>query len=164
MFVFGLYHNLKLKMTDIEMTDAKPNAPKVTEPEEPQDQFYGNLCANILELKKSLVLLEKASSEKDFRQCGVLTKNLKKLRNTFGLADALLALKFYLPDLSDRLKLAAQPTPVMSGLGASVEDIMHCTQARSEAIMKIPETQLFIYILVQMKLIDNGDFKTVRQF
>lgn len=119
------------------------------------------LRSNTLELKKSLVLLEKASSEKDFRQCGVLTKNLKKLRKTFVLADALLALKFYLPDLSDRLKLAAQPTPVMSGLGASVEDIMHCTQARSEAIMKIPETQLFIYILVQMKLIDDGDFKNV---
>lgn len=29
-------------MTDIEMTDAKPNALKVAEPEEPQDQFYGN--------------------------------------------------------------------------------------------------------------------------
>lgn len=110
--------------------------------------FMVTYLFDTLELKKSLVLLEKASNEKDFRQCGVLTKNLKKLRKSFLLADALLALKFYLPNLSDRLKLAAQPTPVIAGLGASMEDIMHCSQARSEAIMLIPETQLFLYILV----------------
>jgi len=27
--------------------------------------------------------------------------------------------------------------------------------------MNIPETQLFVYIIVQMKLIDDGDFKNV---
>lgn len=65
--------------------------------EEPQDNFY--------ELKKTLVLLEKAAKEKDFRECGLLTKNLKKLRKAFTLPDTLLVLKFYCPDLFNRLKL-----------------------------------------------------------
>lgn len=106
-----------------------------------------------------MVLLEKASAEKDFRQCGILTKNLKKLRKSYNLSDSLLVLQFYMPDLFNRLKLAAQPTALETGV--SVEDHLHCSQARSETMMKIPETQLFIYVLVQMKLIDDGDFKNV---
>jgi hypothetical protein len=54
-----------------------------------------------------LVLIEKAAAEKDFRACSLLTKNLKKLRKTFTLPDALLVLQFYIPDLFNRLKLAA---------------------------------------------------------
>lgn len=30
--------------------------------------------------------------------------------------------------------------------------------------MALPETQLFIYILVQVKLIDDGDFKNAKEF
>lgn len=30
--------------------------------------------------------------------------------------------------------------------------------------MNIPETQLFVYIIVQMKLIDDGDFKNAKEF
>jgi len=48
-----------------------------------------------LELKKSLVLLEKAATDKDFKICATLTKNLKKLRKLFSLSDALLALQHY---------------------------------------------------------------------
>lgn len=107
------------------------------------------------------MLLEKAASEKDFRQCGILTKNLKKLRKSYNLSDALLVLKFYLPDLFNRLSLAAQPTQLEDGV--TVEDHLHCTQARSEAMMRIPEPQLLVYVLVQMKLIDDGDFKNVRK-
>jgi hypothetical protein len=58
-----------------------------------------------VELKKTLVLLEKASVDKDFRSCGILTKNLKKLRKSYNLSDALLVLQFYMPDLFNRLKL-----------------------------------------------------------
>jgi hypothetical protein len=60
-----------------------------------------------VELKKTLVLLEKAATEKDFRQCSLLTKNLKKLRKSYSLSDALMVFKYYLPDLFGRLKLLA---------------------------------------------------------
>ena len=58
-----------------------------------------------VELKKNLVLLEKASKDKDFKMAGTLTKNLKKLRKMFDLSEAVLALSFYLPDLFIRLML-----------------------------------------------------------
>jgi hypothetical protein len=106
-----------------------------------------------------LVLLEKATNEKDLRQCGVLTKNLKKLRKQFNLSDALLVLKHYCPDLYNRLKLSAQPTVLENDI--KIEEHLHCSQARAEAIVKLPETSLLIYILVQMKLIDDGDFTNV---
>lgn len=58
-------------MTDVEMKDAsKPAADEAKKEdqkqEEPADCFY--------ELKKSLVLLEKAGKEKDFKMCAQLTK------------------------------------------------------------------------------------------
>jgi len=56
-------------------------------------------------LKRTLVLLEKASKDKDFKMTASLTKNLKKLRKMFNLPDAVLALSFYLPDLFMRLQL-----------------------------------------------------------
>ena len=52
-----------------------------------------------LELKKSLVLLEKAGKEKDFKMSASLTKQFKKLRKNYTLADTVLVIKFYLPDL-----------------------------------------------------------------
>lgn len=113
-------------------------------------------------MKKQLVLLEKATLEKDLRQCGVLTKNLKKLRKQFNLSDALLVLKHYCPDLFNRLKLSAQPTVL--GNDVKIEDHLHCSQARAETIVKLPETSLLIYILVQMKLIDDGDFTNAKDF
>ena len=88
---------------------------------------------NFLELKKNLVLLEKASNDKDFKMAGTLTKNLKKLRKMYDLPDAVLALSFYLPDLFMRLMLPTQPTPVKEG--TTVEDMLHCTQSRVDEIM-----------------------------
>jgi len=58
-----------------------------------------------IELKKNLVLLEKAGKDKDFKMAATLTKNLKKLRKMFDLSEAVLALSFYLPDLFIRLML-----------------------------------------------------------
>ena len=112
-----------------------------------------------LELKKNFVLLEKAAVDKDFRMAGVLTKNLKSLRKAFSLCDVLLVLKFYLPELHTRLSLSAQPSDVPTG--STIDEHLHCKQERAEALMRVPETQLFLYVLLQMKLIDDGDLKTV---
>jgi hypothetical protein len=57
----------------------------------------------IIELKKNLVLLEKASRDKDFRITATISKNLKKLRRMFDLPNTVLVLSFYLPDLFMRL-------------------------------------------------------------
>ena len=51
------------------------------------------------------MLLEKASSDMDFKLTASLTKNLKKLRKMYTLPDAVLVLSFYMPDLYMRLML-----------------------------------------------------------
>jgi hypothetical protein len=105
-------------------------------------------------------LLEKAATDKDFKVCATLTKNLKKLRKLFNLSDSLLVLQHYNLDLFNRIKLAAHPTEIEAT--ETAETKLHCTHARTKEIMALPETQLFVYILVQVKLIDDGDFKNVR--
>jgi len=115
-----------------------------------------------LELKKCIVLLEKASAERDFKQCSTLTKEFKKLRKLFTLADTLLVVKHYMPDLFRRLALPAQPTDLQTG--ETIEQKLHCSVERTIQIMSIPEPQLFIYVLLQMKLIDDGDYKNVSLF
>ena len=51
----------------------------------------------------------------------------------YDLPDAVLALSFYLPDLFMRLMLPTQPAPITEGV--TIEDMLHCTQARSDEIM-----------------------------
>ena len=85
------------------------------------------------ELKKNLVLLEKASKDKDFKITASLTKNLKKLRKMYELPDAVLVLSFYLPDLFMRLQLPTQPSHVPDDV--KLEDMLHCATDRAEEIM-----------------------------
>lgn len=68
-------------------------------------------------------------------------------------------LQHYLPDLFSRVAFPAQPTPLLAG--ENVETKLHCTASRTQEITKLPECQMFIYVLVLMKLIDDGDFKNV---
>ena len=86
-----------------------------------------------VELKKNLVLLEKASKDKDFKITAVLTKNLKKLRKSFDLPDTVKALSFYLSDLFFRLDLPCQPRDEPEGV--SLNEYMHCKDDRSQEIM-----------------------------
>ena len=106
-------------------------------------------------------MLEKASKDKDFKMTATLTKNLKKLRKMFELSEVVLVLSFYLPDLFMRLMLPTQPMDVDKD---KLEEHMHCTYSRSEEIMVHPEAQLFIYDLLLMKLIDDGDYKNAKEF
>lgn len=136
---------------------------KTAAPEQPKDRFFGKFrIFNSQELKRCLVLLEKAASEGDFKACGVLTKEFKKLRKLFSLSDSVLVLSHYLPDLYTRLQLPCQPSPIDKD--ESVEDKLHCTHVRAEEITKHPEAQLFLYVLLLIKLIDDGDLKNVSAF
>ena len=112
-----------------------------------------------IELKKCLVICEKAAKEQDIRTCAALTKEFKKLRRLFSLQDTVLALQFYLKDLATRLALPCPATKLADGQTAA--DTLHCTEARATEIMAHPEAQLIIYVLLLMKLIDDGDFKNV---
>ena len=77
----------------------------------------------------------------------------------FTLGDAVLAIKFYLSDLYDRLKLPCQPTPLDKDV--SEEDKLHTTKQRAVEMSTHAEVQAFIYNLLLMKLIDDGDLKNV---
>jgi len=98
----------------------------------------------------------------DFKLAASLTKNLKRLRKMFELPDAVLVLSFYLPDLYMRLMLPTQPTTVPEDV--NIETFLHCTTTRQEEIMVHAEPQLFLYDLLIMKLIDDGDYKNAKEF
>lgn len=98
----------------------------------------------------------------DFKATAALAKSLKKLRKMFELSEILLALEFYLPDLFDRLMLPQQPADVPAG--TTKEDFLHCSKERAEEVMTRAETQLFLYDLVLMKLIDDGDNASAMDF
>ena len=107
-------------------------------------------------------MLEKASQEKDFKMTASLTKNLKKLRKLFELADVVLVFSYYLPDLFMRLDLPQEGTDVPDG--AELETFLHCTAERQQQLAGPPEIQLFLYDLLLMKLIDDGDYKNAKEF
>jgi hypothetical protein len=66
----------------------------------------------------------------------------------------------YLPDLHQRLALPCHATPLATGETNEVK--LHCTSKRAEEIMQHAECQLFAYVLLLMKLVDDGDLKNVR--
>ena len=85
---------------------------------------------------------------------------MKKLRKTFALSDVVLILSHYLPDLFRRLQLPTHPTPIKEEIDVK----LHCTSQRANEIMQYPETQLFLYDLLLMKLVDDGDLKNAKEF
>lgn len=87
---------------------------------------------------------------------------MKKLRKMFELAEILLALEFYLPDLFDRLMLPQEPIDVPEG--KTKEEVLHCKKERAEVMMQCAETQLYLYNLLLMKLIDDGDNVNAKEF
>jgi len=42
--------------------------------------------------------------------------------------------------------------------------MLHCTKIRAQEIMSQPECQLFLYNMLVMKLIDDGDYKNAKEF
>ena len=82
------------------------------------------------------------------------------MRRLFSLADVILVFSHYLPDLFKRLSLPCQPTPLDEGQ-TDTQEKLHCTYLRAEEIIKRPECQVFLYVLLQIKLIDDGDVQNV---
>ena len=84
------------------------------------------------------------------------------MRKSFDLPDTVKALSFYLSDLFFRLDLPCQPRDEPEGV--SLNEYMHCKDDRSQEIMAHAEPQLFLYDLLLMKLIDDGDLKNAKEF
>mmetsp|Transcript_49042 Transcript_49042/g.36112 ORF Transcript_49042/g.36112 Transcript_49042/m.36112 type:complete len:422 (+) Transcript_49042:247-1512(+) len=73
-----------------------------------------------------------------------------------------LILSHYIPDLYKRLQLPCKPTPLV---GEEIIEVkLHSTQYRAIEIMNHAETQLFTYILLLAKLLDDGDYEHALQF
>ena len=107
-------------------------------------------------------MLEKASKEKDFKLTASLTKNLKKIRKLFSLSETVLVISYFLPDLYMRLQLPQDPIDPPEGV--DLETSLHTTQERQEELAKPAEVQLFLYNVLLMKLIDDGDYKNAKEF
>ena len=107
-------------------------------------------------------MLEKASKEKDFKLTASLTKNLKKIRKLFSLSETVLVISYFLPDLYMRLQLPQDPIDPPEGV--DLETFLHTTQERQEELAKPAEVQLFLYNVLLMKLIDDGDYKNAKEF
>ena len=75
------------------------------------------------------------------------------------MSDTVLVIKFYLPDLYQRLQLPCQPTPLEAN--ENIEEKLHCTAERAGEISQVAECQIFLYVLLLMKLIDDGDLNNV---
>lgn len=56
--------------------------------------------------------------------------------------------------------MPVHPTPIKE----DIETKLHCNAARANEIMQYPETQLFLYDLLLMKLVDDGDLKNAKEF
>ncbi|CDW73499.1 probable 26s proteasome non-atpase regulatory subunit 3-like [Stylonychia lemnae] len=125
-----------------------------------EDKKVPEVADPFFEFKKVMVLLEKAAKDKDYKLAASLTKQFKKLRKLLNLSDTVLILKHYIPDLFQRLQLPCQPTPITE----SAETKLQCTNQRALEIMQHAETQLFLYNLLLMKLIDDGDLNNAKQF
>ena len=78
------------------------------------------------------------------------------------MSDTVLVIKFYLPDLYERLQLPCQPTALEAS--ENVEDKLHCTSVRAAEISQVAECQMFLYVLLIMKLIDDGDLNNAKEF
>lgn len=46
----------------------------------------------------------------------------------------------------------------------TVEDKLHCTAARAAEISQVAECQIFLYVILLMKLIDDGDLRNAKEF
>jgi len=74
----------------------------------------------------------------------------------------MLVIKYYLPDLHRRLQLQTQPTPLEAG--ETLEEKLHCTAERAAEISSYAECQIFLYVPLLMKLIDDGDLRSAKEF
>jgi hypothetical protein len=56
--------------------------------------------------------------------------------------------------------LPTHPTAITE----SIEEKLHTTTIRAQEMMQYPETQVFMYDLLLMKLLDDGDLKNAKEF
>lgn len=113
-----------------------------------------------IELRKQLIVLEKAVAEKDTKTCGVVARNYKRIREELSLKEVGLIYDHYLPAFSAKLNIPRYD-PDMYKIDA--EEKLHCTTERAQILAKGIEAKCFLYILLIMKLIDEKKVKLAKE-
>jgi 26S proteasome regulatory subunit N3 len=142
---------------DVEMKDASKEVAKDKKEEKPAEEVEVN--DPFFNFKRVMILMEKAAKEKDYKLSAALTKKYKPLRKELSLGDVMLLLEFFLPELFKRIGLVHEPTKV-----ENKEEKLHFTTERASTLMSLPETQLYLYNLLMMKLIDAKDYQSAKDF
>ena len=106
-------------------------------------------------------MLEKAVAERDTKTCGVVARNFKRIRSEFSLKDVGLIYDHYMPDLSSKLNIPKWD-PDMANF--DVEEKLHLTTTRAQALASNIEAKCFLYVLLIMKLIDEKKVKLAKEF
>lgn len=114
-----------------------------------------------VELRKQLILLEKAVSDKDSKACGVVARSYKRIREELSLKEVGLIYDHYLPVLSAKLNIPRYDPDMMK---INAEEKLHLTSERAQTLSKTVEAQCFLYVLLIMKLIDEKKVKMAKEF
>ena len=126
--------------------------------------FYGSSVHSLsysIELRKQLILLEKAVADKDTKTCGVVARNYKRIREELSLKDVGLIYDYYMPELSEKLNLPRYDPELFK---IDFEEKLHCSQERAKTLAQGIEARCFLYILLIMKLIDEKKVKLAKEF
>ena len=111
---------------------------------------------NCIEVRKQLILLEKAVADKDTKTCGVVARNFKRIRSEFSLKDVGLLYDHYLPDLAAKINLPKYDRDIVK---FDIDEKLHLSQERAVVLTSSFEGKCFLYVLLIMKLIDERKVK-----
>ena len=114
-----------------------------------------------IELRKQLILLEKAVQDKDTKSCRVVARNYKRIREELSLKDVGLIFDYYIPDLASKLNIPRYDPDLFK---INFEEKLYCTQERAKTLASSIEAKWFLYILIIMKLIDEKKIKMAKEF
>lgn len=81
-----------------------------------------------LEIRKQLILLEKAVEVKDTKTCGVVARNFKRIRAEFSLKDVGLVYDHYLPEISAMMNLPKYDLDIVK---FDVDEKLHLSKERA---------------------------------
>jgi len=84
-----------------------------------------------IELRKQLILLEKAVQDKDTKSCRVVARNYKRIREELSLKDVGLIFDYYIPDLASKLNIPRYDPDLFK---INFEEKLYCTQERAKTL------------------------------
>ncbi len=147
------------KEKDVDMEDAsKTEEKKVEEKEPPYDPY--------LEIKRHLVLLERAIADKEsnasIKQCWTIARSYKRIRRELSLKDVGSLYEHYMPELATKMNIPKYDESLAPS--GKAEDKYHTTPERALKLTGTTEAKIFFYVLLTMKLIDEKRLDLAKEF